>query len=234
MLVHEIQWLSSRASLLLLLFITFAAHAQNARFFGQVTDAQSAAIPEATVNITNQDTGVQVHAVSDDTGGYSVPNLTAGHYKVQVQVQGFQLFSRDVSLDMGQGLQFSIQLAVEGAQTTVNVQAGSELTQVHLENSEVSGTITGKEVSAIQLNGRNFTQLIALAPGVSNQTQQDEAKVGMAGSVSYSVNGGRTEYNSFQVDGSETLNVGINKDHSTLIVYPSIDAIQEIKVLTSN
>jgi hypothetical protein len=52
--------------------------------------------------------------------------------------------------------------------------------------------------------------------------------------VAYSVNGGRTEYNSFSVDGSETLNVGINKDHSTLIVYPSIDAIQEIKVLTSN
>jgi hypothetical protein len=69
---------------------------------------------------------------------------------------------------------------------------------------------------------------MALAPGVSNQTQQDEARVGMAGSVAYSVNGGRTEYNSFQVDGSETLNVGINKDHSTLIVTPSIDAIQEI------
>jgi hypothetical protein len=56
----------------------------------------------------------------------------------------------------------------------------------------------------------------------------------MAGSVSYSVNGGRVEYNSFQVDGSEILNVGINKDHTSLIVTPSIDAIQEIKILTSN
>ena len=192
MLARKTQWWSSRASLLLLLFLSVTAHAQNARFFGQVTDTQGAAIPGATVNILNQDTGTQLHAESDETGAYSVPNLTAGHYTVQVQVQGFQLFSRDVSLDMGQGLQFNIQLSVEGAQTTVNVQAGNELTQVHLENSEVSGTITGKEVSAIQLNGRNFTQLIALAPGVSNQTQQDEAKVGMAGSVSYSVNGGRT------------------------------------------
>ncbi len=84
------------------------------------------------------------------------------------------------------------------------------------------------------MNGRNFSQLIALAPGVSNQTSQDEAKVGMAGSVSFSVNGGRTEYNSFQVDGSELLNVGINKDHTSLIVTPSIDSIQEIKILTSN
>ncbi len=94
--------------------------------------------------------------------------------------------------------------------------------------------MTEKEVSTLQLNGRNFTQLIALAPGVSNQTQQDEAKVGLAGSVAFSVNGGRTEYNSFLVDGSETLNVGINKDHSSLIVTPSIDAIAEIKILTSN
>jgi hypothetical protein len=108
------------------------------------------------------------------------------------------------------------------------------VTQVHIDNAEISGTITGREVTGLQLNGRNFSQLIALAPGVSNQTGQDEAKVGMAGSVSYSVNGGRTEYNSFQVDGTETLNVGINKDHTSLIVTPSIDAIQEIKVLTSN
>ena len=234
MLARKTQWLSLLVSLPLICFLTFAAHAQNARFYGQVADAQSAAIPGAKVDITNQDTGAQLHAVSDDTGAYSVPNLTAGHYRVQAQFTGFQPFSKDVSLGMGEGMQFNIQLTVEGAQTTVNVQASSELTQVHLENSEVSGTITGKEVTGIQLNGRNFSQLIALAPGVSNQTQQDEAKVGPAGSVSFSVNGGRTEYNSFQVDGSETLNVGINRDHTSLIVTPSIDAIQEIKVLTSN
>jgi hypothetical protein len=135
---------------------------------------------------------------------------------------------------MGQALSLNVQMTVGKEVTTVNVQETSELTTLHTANAEISGTITGKEVAAIQLNGRNFTQLIALAPGVSNQTQQDEAKVGMAGSVAFSVNGGRTEYNSFQVDGSELLNVGINKNHSTLIVYPSIDAVQEIKVLTSN
>jgi hypothetical protein len=219
---------------LLLALVAVAAQAQNARFFGQVTDTQDAAIPQAQITITNQDTGQVLHAVSDDAGAYSVPNLTAGGYKIVVQSPGFQVLTQDVSLGMGQGLELNLKLTVEGAQTTVNVQAGSELTQLHLENNEVSGTIVGKEVTGLQLNGRNFSQLIALAPGVSNQTQQDEAKVGPAGSVSYSVNGGRTEYNSFQVDGSETLNVGINRDHTSLIVTPSIDAIQEIKVLTSN
>lgn len=210
------------------------SYAQNARFSGQVTDSQGAVIPKASVQVTNQDSGSRVETSTDASGEYSLPYLPAGRYRLLVQAPGFDLFARDVSIDMGQALIFNVQLTVGTAKTTVSVEAGSELTQVHTENAEVSGTITGKEVSAIQLNGRNFTQLIALAPGVSNQTQQDEAKVGMAGSVAYSVNGGRTEYNSFQVDGSETLNVGINKDHSTLIVYPSIDAIQEIKVLTSN
>jgi hypothetical protein len=209
-------------------------YAQNARFLGQVVDPQNAAIPHATVEVSNQDTGVQLHTETDDSGGYTIPYLTAGHYRVVVRAPGFHLFAQDATLDMGQTLIFNVQLTLGETETTVNVESTSELTQLHLENAEVSGTITGKEVAGIQLNGRNFTQLIALTPGVSNQTQQDEARVGMSGSVAYSVNGGRTEYNSFQVDGSETLNVGINKNHSTLIVYPSIDAIQEIKVLTSN
>ena len=103
-----------------------------------------------------------------------------------------------------------------------------------VETATVSGTITEKEVVKIGLNGRNFTQLIALAPGVSNQTGQDEAKVGVVGSVKYSVNGGRVEYNTFEVDGSDVLNTGLNGASSTLMVYPSLDAIQEVKVLTSN
>jgi hypothetical protein len=115
----------------------------------------------------------------------------------------------------------------------VNVEGGGVGT-VETQTAEVSGTITQHEVEAIGLNGRNFTQLIALAPGVSNQTGQDEAKVGVTGSVKYSVNGGRVEYNTFEIDGSDVLNTGLNGASSTLIVYPSIDAIQEVKVLTSN
>jgi hypothetical protein len=120
-----------------------------------------------------------------------------------------------------------------GAKTELNVES-SDLGKVETETSNISGTITEKEVVSIGLNGRNFTQLIALAPGVSNQTGQDEAKVGVVGSVKYSVNGGRVEYNTFEVDGGDVLNTGLNGASSTLMVYPSLDAIQEVKVLTSN
>jgi hypothetical protein len=209
--------------------------AQTARFSGQVTDPQNAAIPNAQVRVINQETSVQVETKTDGAGNYTVPYLSAGHYRVMVQAPGFNMsVNNDINLGMGQAFIYNVQLVIGSTETSVNVNAGNEVVQVETQTSEVSGTITGKEVAGIQLNGRNFSQLISLAPGVSNQTSQDEARVGMAGSVSYSVNGGRTEYNSFQVDGSEILNAGINKDHTSLIVTPSIDAIQEIKVLTSN
>jgi hypothetical protein len=117
----------------------------------------------------------------------------------------------------------------------VNV-VGQRTTQVETENAEVSGTVTQKEMVSVGLNGRNFSTLIALAPGVSNQTGQDEAKVGVVGSAKYSVNGGRTEYNTFNIDGNDVLNTDIaaSRGHSTLLVYPSLDSIQELKVLTSN
>jgi hypothetical protein len=78
---------------------------------------------------------------------------------------------------------------------------GGGLAQVNTESNELGGTITGKEILQLQLNGRNFTQLITLVPGVSNQTGQDEGEVGPAANVNYSVNGGRTEYNNWEVDG---------------------------------
>ena len=102
-------------------------------------------------------------------------------------------------------------MQVESTAATVTVDSGGGAAEVETSSSELTGTITGKEVTSLQLNGRNFTQLIALVPGVSNQSQQDEKpKVGVTGSVKYSVNGGRTEYNSYLIDGSDVLNTGIN------------------------
>ena len=138
-----------------------------------------------------------------------------------------------MTLSANQVLEMPAGLLPPSAAENVNVTAGGP-GQVETGTAHIEGTITEKEVLATGLNGRNFTQLIALAPGVSNQTGQDEAKVGVQGSVKYSVNGGRVEYNNFNVDGSDVLNAGLNGSESTLMVYPSLDAIQEVKVLTSN
>jgi hypothetical protein len=209
-------------------------HAQTARLSGQVLDPQGAVIPKAVVQIINQDTKAKLEATADDSGHYTIAYLTAANYKVFVHVDGFSDYETYVALGMGQALEFDIQLSLQQATSEVTVSGTVSGTEVETQSSDIAGTITGTQVPAIGLNGRNFSQLTTLVAGVSNQTGQDEARVGVAGSVSFSINGGRTEYNSFQVDGSETLNVGLHKDKTSLIITPSIDAIQEIKVVTSN
>jgi len=200
---------------------------------GAVTDKTGAVLVGAAVQITNEKNRVQ-KTVSDSKGNYCFRNLPAGTYKVTVTMQGFKAYeAAEINLTAEAEIPLDALLQPAGEVTEVEVK-GTNAAAVETEQAEVSGTVTEKEVKTLQLNGRNFTQLIALAPGVSNQTGQDEAKVGVVGSVKYSVNGGRVEYNTFEVDGSDVLNAGLNGAESTLVVYPSLDAIQEVKVLTSN
>ena len=109
---------------------------------------------------------------------------------------------------------------------------------IELETATISGTISNKEVQSL---GLERAQLHAIdhdyCRASAIRSGQDEAKVGIAGSAKFSVNGGRVEYNTYEVDGSDVLNTSINASRGQgepLIVYPSIDAIQDIQVLTSN
>jgi hypothetical protein len=200
---------------------------------GTATDQTLAVIEGAKAILTN-DIGERLETEADEKGKYSFTGLTPGVYTLVVRAPNFAATIFDhINLTAGLELTLDASLVPASSKTEVNVESGGVGT-VETETSSVSGTITQKEVVSIGLNGRNFTQLIALAPGVSNQTGQDEAKVGVVGSVKYSVNGGRVEYNTFEVDGSDVLNTGLNGAASTLVVYPSLDAIQEVKVLTSN
>jgi hypothetical protein len=200
---------------------------------GTVTDQTGAVLPGATATITNG-AGLSQTATSNDRGEYSVGGLPAGTYSLTISAAAFKTFRSDgLVLSSGQSIAIDALLEPAGTSTSVNVE-GHKVSQVETETSQIVGTITQKELVSLGLNGRNFTQLIALTPGVSNQTGQDEAKVGILGSVRYSVNGGRVEYNSFNVDGGDVLNAGLNGNQSTLTVYPSLDGLSEVQVLTSN
>ncbi|HLX84744.1 MAG TPA: TonB-dependent receptor [Terriglobales bacterium] len=209
-------------------------HPGGATISGTVTDATGAVIPDAKATLTNA-AGSKLEAAVNAKGVYSFSALPPGIYKLVISATNFADMPFD-NVNVTAGLELTLDAPLVPAKAKVeevNVES-SGVGQVETESSTVSGTITQKEVVSIGLNGRNFTQLIALAPGVSNQTGQDEAKVGVVGSVKYSVNGGRVEYNTFEVDGGDVLNTGLNGASSTLMVYPSLDAIQEVKVLTSN
>ena len=234
--LRHVKFAGSFCLLMFLLCFPLATWAQTdpgAVLTGTVTDQSGAVIAGATVTMTNA-ADVKKTTVSDDKGTYTFRGLEPGVYKLAVEASAFKAYQADlINIAGGEPSIINVGLVPAGASTEIDVE-GSNAAAVETETSQVSGTITQKEVVKIGLNGRNFTQLIALAPGVSNQTGQDEAKVGVVGSVKYSVNGGRVEYNTFEVDGSDVLNAGLNGASSTLVVYPSLDAIQEVKVLTSN
>jgi hypothetical protein len=223
----------------LLLALTAAAAAQQTgSISGAVTDPQGKAIVGASVEVDNVEGTLQRTAKTDASGNYAVHELPAGTYLVVVQAEGFDAKTSDqLTLAAGQQFTFNQQLtSVKGTGVTVTVQ-GNNAAAVELDSATLSGEIPTEKVVELGLNGRNFSTLITTTAGVSNQSGQDEAKVGVAGSAKFSVNGGRVEYNTFMVDGSDVLNTSINASRGQgepLIVYPSIDAIQDIQVLTAN
>ncbi|MGA7569088.1 MAG: carboxypeptidase regulatory-like domain-containing protein [Terriglobales bacterium] len=203
-----------------------------ASLMGTVRDASGAIVAGAQVTVSSVEHGIKRQTTSNTDGEYAESALPApGTYDVTVTAKGFRKFeAAGVVLNVAQKSRVDVTLQVGTANTEVTVEA-TTAPQVQTESSELSGTVTGKEISQLQLNGRNFTQLVTLVPGVSNQTGQDEAEVGIMGSVAYSMNGGRIEYNNWELDGGDNMDNGSN---GSLNVFPSIDAIAEFKVLTSN
>lgn len=200
---------------------------------GTATDSSGAVIPGVVVTATDS-AGQMQSVATDEKGEYRIVGVLPGVYKLVAKAPGFKdLTLEAVTVKAGEPLHVDLKLIPASSVEKVEVAAGG-VAQVEQETSQITGSLTTKEVTTYALNGRNFTQLIALAPGVSNQTGQDEALVGVKGSVNYSVNGGRVEYNTYDVDGGDILNASINRSQSTLIVYPSIDAISDLQVLTSN
>src|SRR5277367_1848841 len=224
---HRVLW---QVALLVVAFCG-AAWSQTGSITGTVKDPSGAAISGATVVVTSPERGITRTTTSNSTGEYNESALPEGSYDVIVTAAGFKKYqAKNVKLDVAGKARVDVPMEV-GAATTEVIVEGENVAQVETQSSELAGTVTGKEITQLQLNGRNFTTLVSLVPGVSNQTGMDEPQVGINGSVSFSMNGGRTEYNNWELDGGDNMDNGSN---GTLNVYPSIDAIEEFKVLTSN
>ncbi|HSY90748.1 MAG TPA: carboxypeptidase regulatory-like domain-containing protein [Candidatus Binatus sp.] len=218
---------------IVLLVVTFcgAAWAQTGSITGTVKDASGAAVAGAKVVVTSPERGITRNTTSNSAGDYNESALQPGKYDVIVTATGFKKYeAKGVTLDVGEKARVDVPLEVGAISTEVIVQ-GENVAQVETQSSELAGTVTGKEITQLELNGRNFTTLVTLVPGVSNQTGMDEPQAGINGSVAFSMNGGRTEYNNWELDGGDNMDNGSN---GTLNVYPSVDAIAEFKVLTSN
>jgi hypothetical protein len=200
-------------------------------FTGTVHDSTGAVVVGADVTVSNQTVGVNKTVTTNTDGSWVTPYLTAGPYDITVNAKGFKKYeAKGVILRVGQTAKVDVTLEIGTITSEVTV-VGTGLAQVETESAQVGGVVTGTEITQLQLNGRDFAQLITLTPGVNNQTGQDEGTVGIAGNTIFSVNGGRGENNNWEVDGGDDMDNGSN---NSLNVFPSIDSIAEVRVLTSN
>jgi hypothetical protein len=216
---------------LLFIFPHLLAAQDNALISGAVHDKTGAAIVGAKVVVANVGGNLTRNTETNDDGAYVVSALPSGTYDFTVSAKGFQKYSaQNVVIEVAQKARIDVTLTV-GAVTEEVIVTGENVAQLDTQSSEIGGTVTGKQINKLVLNGRNFTQLVMTVPGVVDQTGTDEGAVGIAGTVAYSMNGGRTEYNNWELDGGDNMDNGSN---TTLNVYPNLEAIAEFKVLTSN
>ncbi len=203
---------------------------------GTVRDASGAIVPGATVTITDPAKGniVVRNITANDDGEFSAPNLQSGVYQVTVEAANFKkAVQTDIKLDLGQ--RRTVEVVLETGNITETVTVEADAVAVDLQSASSGTIISGDQVRELSINNRNFTQLVALAPGVSSDLS-DQVYVGttnpegQANTVQLSVNGARSSQNTFTVDGADITDRGSNL---TIQAYPSVDSIGEFRVLRS-
>jgi hypothetical protein len=212
--------------------------AQTAQVSGVITDSSGAALPKASVTALNRDTGISRASESNNNGYYTVPLLQPGNYMITVKAIGFTTqVLPGITLEVGaqQALDFKMQVG----QITQTVVVSGEAPTVQLTSSTLSAVVNATTVRELPLNGRSWTDLAALQPGVSAiQTQFSFTSGSGRGNRGFgdqvSVSGARPQQNNYRLDGVSLNDYANGAPGSVLGGNLGVDAIQEFSVLTSN
>jgi Carboxypeptidase regulatory-like domain/TonB-dependent Receptor Plug Domain len=222
-------------------FLLLAFHGRGqeitATISGSVTDPSGAVVPGATITVVSTDRGITARTLTTSgSGQYVAPLLSIGHYDVSAEAPGFRRGTETgVELSVNDRRAVNFVLQVRGPSDEVKVEA--EPLQVDLQSPTAAGLISGTQIRELAINTRNYSQLVALQPGVSSGLTSDQPYVGVSGlnggvnQVLFSVNGARASQNNWTLDGADNVDRGLNQ---TLLTFPSIDSIAEFKVLRSN
>jgi hypothetical protein len=197
---------------------------------GTVTDPSGAVVPGADVTITDPANGESRTVKTSDHGEYVFLELPASAYDLSVKQAGFKEYvSKGVVLNVSNTTTLNIEMSLGGATEQIVVE--SNAVQVETSTGAVGNVIDGTAVRELPLNGRSFAQLTQLMPGVSPASNFDSKHKGLEAGVDFAVNGNNTTGNIFLVDGVNNNDIGSNR---TILIYPSIDAIQEFKILRNS
>ena len=219
------------------LFAAVAAYSQvtGATLAGTVTDPSGAAIPGAQISVKNNATGLMREVTSDSSGFYTVPNIIPGDYEVKVSAKGFSTaLQSNVSLAVGQQQQLNFSLKVGETSQTVEVTGAAP--QIELTSSALTGQVESETVRELPLNGRDWTSLATLQPGVKKietQVSYSDAGRGARGFGSeLTVSGQRSTFNNYRIDGVTVVDYANAAPGNVIGVVLGVDAIQEFSVLT--
>jgi len=209
------------------------AQGVSGRIVGTVADSSGAAVANASVTITNQDTGLSFNTASDSRGDYQANNLQPGNYQVEISAPGMQTtISKGIVVTVDNTTPLPITLQVGSTNQSVTVTSANAL--IDTTSSSLGEVISGQEVTTLPLNGRVYSQLVQTVPGSVaagfGSAPEAAAGAGSFGSITASVNGmpwGGTTYTLDGVNNMELLNAFIN-------VTPPLDSIQEMKISTNN
>jgi hypothetical protein len=216
---------------LVALTATLFAQGTNGTIAGQITDQAGAVIGNAKVLLQNEAAGVNREALSNGNGQYVAYALPPGQYKITVEQPGFQKLVRTaVELTAADAITVDLRLSIGDVRQTIEVTEAAPLLQS--QTAMVSSLVTNEQMIEMPLKNRTFTSLVLLGPGAyagsaGNLTTSPYA---MRGDTNISVNGSSPQNNSYFIDGMVNRNLWL----STLIMVPTVDAIQEMRVLTSN
>jgi hypothetical protein len=198
---------------------------------GQVGDASGGGVPASTVTLTNTATNAVRQTNTNEQGLYTFPSVPPGIYNLKVEHPGFKAAaSNNVEIQVQQTVRLDLNLQVGEVTQTVEVSASAALLQA--ENSTIGTVVETKSITELPLNGREYLNLVTLAPNVSNLAppagQAQSRQGGDRANQSISAGGNRIVYDYFTLDGV----VNTDPNFNTYIVLPSIDALQEFKVQT--
>jgi hypothetical protein len=231
-------WVPLLAFLLVLVTaVAGFAQTETARLEGTVTDPSGAPVAGAGVTVTSVETGRTTTGSTNESGFYVVPALPAGRYHMDIAKDGFDKVQRDFELTVSQIAVVDFQLTVGAVTQTVSVEAGSPV--IDAADSSLSTVISGRQVTELPLNGRNFTQLATLVPGVNRgiptgaatgtQNNTETFRYSESGGGSLVVNGLPPQANNFIFDGLDNNETLVN----TIVFFTNPDALEEFNVITN-
>src|SRR5260370_38899949 len=202
---------------------------------GTVKDASGGAVAGATVTISDADKKVVLRTTTtNDTGQYSAPNLPSGFYDVSIEAPNFKKHV-ETRLKVNVSDKRTVDVPLEAGNISEVVTVEAAPLAVQLTTPTATTVISGDQVRELSLNNRNWVQLVALSPGVSNDLA-DQVYVGttnpagQANTINISVNGARSAQNTYRVDGADITDRGSN---ITIQAYPTVDSILEFNVVRS-